>query len=159
MDDDVQRVALRARLAGLGELPERRATFELAAADAGEQRRAPADTNARGAIDASRTAVLASGLMVHWLDDAMPLQSGDDECAVIMRRNDVGQSGGRCQLPPVVEARWRFEEGVNVLRWCADHADVLLRRDRCLAARPLQPAGRRYDAAAEDVSPPNLLLK
>lgn len=28
--------------------------------------------------------------MVHWLDDATPLQSGGDQCAVLMRRNRTG---------------------------------------------------------------------
>ena len=88
--------------------------------------------------------------MVHWLDDAMPLQSGGDQCAVLMRRNPTGQWGGRCHRLPVVEARWRFEEGVKRLRWCADHADVLIRRDRCLQVRPLQLAGHRYVADVED---------
>ena len=61
-----------------------------------------------------------------------------------------GAVGGRCHRVPVVEARWRFEEGVKVLRWCADHADVLMRCDRCLEVRPLQLAGVRYDAYVED---------
>ena len=80
--------------------------------------------------------------MVHWLDDVMPLQSSDTECAVLIRRNPIVQWGARCHRVPVVEARWRFEEGVSVLRWCADHADVLMRRDRCLVVRPLHRRSR-----------------
>lgn len=43
--------------------------------------------------------------MVHWLDDAMPLQSAGEACAVVMRANDAGEAGGRCYRLPVVEAR------------------------------------------------------
>lgn len=69
--------------------------------------------------------------MVHWLDDAMPLQSAGEACAVVMRANDAG------------------EEGVRVLRWCADHADVLMRQERCLQVRRRELAGRRYNPDVE----------
>jgi hypothetical protein len=63
-----------------------------------------------------------------------------------VRRADANRHfarGGRCHRLPVVEARWRFEEGVTLLRWCPDHADVLMRRDQCLQVRPLQLAGQQ----------------
>lgn len=88
--------------------------------------------------------------MVHWLADTMPLKASGPRCAVLMRAGTT-QWSDHCSGLPVVEARWRFVDRVTRLRWCADHADVLTRRDRCVEVRPLQLAGRRWEVAhAED---------
>lgn len=88
--------------------------------------------------------------MVNPLDDHMPLKPSDEHCAVLMRATS-NQWSHPCDGLPVVEVRWRFEvPGVKVVRLCADHASVLTRRDRCLQVRPLDLAGRRWEANAEE---------
>lgn len=89
--------------------------------------------------------------MVHWLDDVMPLQSGGDQCAVLMRidttHGEAGVNGCRSSRPA-----GGSRKASKVLRWCADHADTLTRHDRCLQVRALELVGRRYDADIEDIT-------
>lgn len=86
--------------------------------------------------------------MVDWLSDTMPLRVSDEECAVLMRAGTT-QWASHCAGVAVVEVRWQFHDGVKVLRWCADHASVLMGWDRCLQVRPLDLSGRRYDVGVE----------
>lgn len=74
------------------------------------------------------------------------------QCAVLMRAGTT-KWASHCDRLPAMEARWRFEEGVTRLRWCAGHASVLMRRDRCVAVRPLELTGVRYDADIDDGRP------
>ena len=88
-------------------------------------------------------------------DAPVSLQPRSDACAALTSWSGRG-TGGNCQQPPIVEARWHFpypRPHAARLLLCAEHRAQLAFRDQYLDERALEgmSVGTLYDAAVEDV--------